>query len=157
MILALAAAAVVAGGACSGKTSTADHRASVPCSPLSDPAVTLAYEAITSDGHYVVTFYPAGSLGSTSRVFYGTPGRMVEGRVTDEQKSCATYLYFDVEGVSYTATFANVSCNGNVPGRSDARTADGRTASQLLTLLDGGGGAQSDAGAAPDSFTFVCF
>lgn len=156
-IVALGAAAFVAAAACGSKTS-ADTAgpATTPCSPLSDAAVKLEYEAITTDGHYVVTFVPVGSaVAQTSRVFYGTPARMAEGRVTSIQNSCAHYVDFDVEGTSYSATFSGAPCSGVVPGRFSVIATDGGFVSQGLTIVQGYGDA-GDAGVPASALTFVC-
>jgi hypothetical protein len=134
-----------------------EPKATTPCAPLADPATSLEFEAITTDGHYVVT-----TPGVVGRVFYGTPTRMVEGTITRVANSCARYVDFDIEGSFYTATFSTEMCAHVVPGRLSLDFDDGGFVSQGLTVLNAyghtiDGGAGSDGGLGADMLSYVCF
>jgi hypothetical protein len=145
-------------GACKSGDGAASPQpvASTPCTPLADPAVTIEYEAITTDGHYVVTLTDTATRATTRRVFYGAPGRMVEGTITDIENSCAHYVYFDAEGRSYSARLSTGDCTLVMPGMFSVDLADGGFVPQGLTVLEAGT-LQLDGGVAPDAFSYVCF
>jgi len=132
------------------------------CSPLAPPAF-LYLEAVTPDGHYLVgTGEPStpSAPAALRRLFYGTPDRMVEARVTGMQFGCAWYPSFDVDGESYSAVVAYPSCTGaDEQSRIYGDGGDpGVPKVQPLTVLVREG-SSTDAGAAVStaSFTFFCF
>lgn len=156
--LALLASSVVA---CAGKTTSRDGTPSGgatagtnPCTPTTEPSLSVTAAGITSDGHYVVF----ASQGSTTRVFYGTPDHMTEGRFTGQQNSCAVELDFTVGDTSYGAVFAPSSCKGVQQSRLGLSGKDGEGRMLPMTVLVGFG-AQPDAGTAlsPAELTYFCF
>ncbi len=145
--------------ACSQKAEPAMPKAPATsaCSPLADPNVHIDDEAVTPDGHYVVLI---GSGDLPSRLFYGTPDHMTEGRITDTAAGCFRSYSFVVDGASYTATLGYAVCNGNI--RSRLSHGDSDLVGEPLTLLLGPGGSPNDGGAgAPAApvmgLTFFCF
>lgn len=124
--------------------------ATTACSPLADPTMKVQYEAVTPDGHYVVVL---GAAQPGSRVFYGTPDRMAERRITDTAAGCFVSIDFVVDGADYGAVFAYPSCNGNIRSKL---VGDDHRVNQPLTVLVLGG-SQSDPGARAPDLMFVCF
>ena len=134
--------------------------ATAPCRPGADTALNLEYEAVTSDGHYIVTFVSMAAKSpadeeATRRIFYGVPGRMEQGRPAGVDYSCARLIGFDLDGTPCSATFAGKICGGSVPSRLDI--GDGSPHAVLrLTILLGDG--QPDAAAVPvDTLSYLCF
>lgn len=135
--------------------------ATTPCAPATNKSLKLEYEAVTSDGHYVVTFVSTTSTSAadeeaTRRIFYGVPGRMAEARPAGISYSCARYISFDLDAIPYTATLAGKICGNNVPGRLDVGPDGASHTSLRLTILLGDG--QPAAAAVPvDSLSYLCF
>ena len=153
--LSVAVLILFAVAACASTASTNDRAttdvASTPCAPTTDASMTVSYEAVTADGHYVVVFG-----GPRARVFYGTADNMVEGRITDTWQSCAQAVDFTVAGTSYGAVFAPSSCNGNVQSR--LAIGEGVSMVRELTVLIGFGPPVSAPGSvAPADLHYVCF
>jgi hypothetical protein len=132
--------------ACSNKPEAATNA----CSPLADPSMHIVDEGVTEDGHYVVSI---GSGDSPSRIFYGTPDHMTEGRITAINAGCFRSYDFVVDGVSYSATFGYPVCMGNVQSKFFA----GDAGVEPLTPLLGPAGFPTDAGAPAMGLTFFCF
>jgi hypothetical protein len=153
--LSAAALLPIAVAGCASNASTNDRAAAddatTPCAPATDASVTVSYEAVTADGHYVVVFG-----GPRARVFYGTAENMVEGRITDTSQSCAQAIDFTVAGTSYGAVFAPSSCNGNVQSR--LAIGEGVAMVRPLTVLIGFGPPVSAPGSvAPAELHYFCF
>jgi hypothetical protein len=144
--------------ACGGKaTSKTDDVGTKLCSPATDPTIKIGYEAVTTDGHYLVV---TGEHGS-ERVFYGTPDHMSERRVTGTSDSCAHQIDFEVAETPYVAVLS--TCPGSIPSRLIIGTSTGGAASMslpLTVLLAGRAQSDADAGAAalsPADLSYFCF
>lgn len=146
-----AAMVAVAAMACSNEPETATNA----CSPLADPSLHIVDEGVTEDRHYVVSI---GAGDSPSRIFYGTPDHMTEGRNTSiDVGGCYRSYNFVLDGASYGATFAG-GCNASIPSlRSKLSGDDLGVGGVPLTPLLGPAGFPTDAGAPAMGLTFFCF
>jgi len=135
-----------------------------PCNPVADSALKLEYEAMTDDGHYLVTFVALASSSAaddeaTRRIFYGTPERMEEGREDHVDYSCARYITFALGDTSFTATLPGWLCGNSVPGRLDFSPVAGPSIpfkTLRLTVLSATGH-ESDAGPPLATLSYACF
>ncbi len=144
---------VACGGSGDAKIGAIEAPASTPCSPLGEHGAAIEYEAVTSDGHYVVTLTDGATRAVTRRVFYGIPARMVEGTITDIENSCARYVSFDLGVTPYTATLAGKICRSSVPGRLDIGPEGPAHTVLPLTIVLGDG---QPAAVAPETFSYLC-
>lgn len=90
-------------------------------------------------------------MESTRRVFYGTPDRMVEGRIADPEPACpicAPCVTFAQAGEEYSAVFGGKACGGMIR----AALYKGTTAQAMTLVADG----IAQGGSAPSDLSFVC-
>jgi hypothetical protein len=135
-----------------------------PCAPAADSMLKLEYEAVTTDGHYLVTFVSRTSSSAaddeaTRRIFYGVPSRMEEGREDHVDYSCARYITFTLAETTFTATVPGSLCGNSVPARLDFSPVGGPSVPFMtlrLTVLSETG-QPSDAGPPLPTLSYACF
>ena len=122
------------------------------CAPLSDPAVRVTSEGLTSDGHYVVLV----GGGSAARVFYGIPAHMVEGAIKSTKPGCALEVAFEVQGRAYVAIFSPDPARCMIASSLVSGDPAGSSVKTPLTVLEVDG-VPADAGTASGApLTFYC-